>query len=145
MLVAMVRKSNIRFLVVACLFLLFGSYASRKGFFVKDDLIGTWSVGYRDTIADRILFSPSWRYEFYANGTYKENRKYFVAGHGKIQVLGDWRIQNDFLVLDENDTLGMEVGPDTLKMTISNRKLFWVIGEEGENGSDTVYMFLKKK
>lgn len=141
----MVTKSYIRFLVIACLLLLLSSYASHKVSFIKDDLIGKWTVGYRDTIAERILFSPSWKYEFYVDGTYKENRTYFVAGHGKIQVLGEWHIKSDRLVLDENDTLGMEAEPDTMKMTISNSKLFWVIGEEGENGTDTVYMFLKKK
>lgn len=104
------------------------------------------------TVCDSFTFSKEFdckngymTYEFFDNGTFKDPRPSKDAYGDHASSMGEWRLQNNILVIDYNDVGSFKNPPKIYEIKFINNTLFYASGREGENGPIAYTYFQKVK
>jgi hypothetical protein len=142
----MYSSSRILFILITASTILTSSFAQNISDKTSNDLIsGVWevcvSMEFKDTYqCDKGFVS----YEFYADGTWKENNPYVCGGVTFPSYNGIWTFSSNSLVTTYDDTKCITRYPVERDIIWLDNDRFYTIGTEGENGP-TVYTFFKRR
>ena len=105
---------------------------------------GTWQVCVSMTYSDTFQCTKGYTsYEFYTDGTYRENREAVYDGKHVSFVKGKWKLSGNSLDMDENDGKTYKAFPRTYAIVWLDADRFYATGTEGPDGP-IVYTFFQR-
>jgi len=136
------------FNLISVLFLLNSSVLFAQSISIKtsSDLVGgIWEVcTSRDFKNDYQCNKGVVSYEFFADGTWRENNPYTCGGITFPSYNGTWSFSSNNLVLTYDKTSCITRYPVEDNLIWLDNDRFYTIGTEGKNGP-TVYTFYKRR
>ncbi len=113
---------------------------------LEKSIVGKWSICYSSKFDKSKNCDSIFKYEFFENGTYFENRNTTCNYQQYIGVKGKWLKKKNKLTLSEDEYC------ETLKKRQITRKIKWInndkfyeVGREGKNGPKINTYFMRIK
>lgn len=120
--------------------------------FSQDSISTRTIVGGRWSICTSTKFSKNFQctkgftsFEFFEDGTYKENQKRICDKTEMEYASGKWKIARNILTIDEDDSKCRKSGPRTYKIIWLDNNRFYVKGREGRWGPRVYTYFQRSK